>query len=387
MCEAIPRLLVVGTGGTWCMRASDTASASESVCMVAETLGAGFDFAEQFPEISTFCMATFRELLSLDSSNMGPVHWRQIADCIGQDAANYDAFVVLQGTDTLAFTAAALAFALQGLDKPVVLSGAQLNKDAVGSDAPLNVVNACRVATMQRGRDNDAGLILREVAVVFGSRIIRATRCRKFSERDLEAFDTVNVPLLGRIRLTIRIDPATMLRRAARKARDAFDPASEFDERVALLTVFPGMNPELLETVGRQCSGIVLAAFGAGNIPCSSDSYSNALGLEPAIADLVGQDIPVVVTTQCVTGQAEVGLYETGEAARHSRAIIANDMTPEAAFVKLSWLLANEQRWPRKAHQALRGGPGRIGAIRTAMLTDMAGEVTDNTGLRSVLGT
>ena len=93
-----------------------------------------------------------------------------------------------------------------------------------------------------------------------------------------------------------------------------------------------------------------------------------------------------MVTTQCVTGQAEVGLYETGNTARQAGAIIANDITPEAAFVKLSWLLANEDRWPRKARQAARGGPGRIGAIRTAMLTEMAGEVTENADLRSVMG-
>lgn len=385
--DSKPRILVLSTGGTWCMRRKASAQRSpfEEV-KVAETLGDEFDFLGQFPLVGVFSSPTFRELRAIDSSNMGPHDWEDMARCIETCHDDYDGFVVMQGTDTLSFTAAALAFALQGLGKPVVVSGAQLEMDAPGSDAALNVVNACRVASLRVRKGRQGVPVVQEVVVVFGSRIIRATRCRKYSECDLEAFDTVNVPLVGRIRTAIRIDPAMLLNTVAFTGAGRFRAASQFDGRVALLHVYPGMDPTILPKIGSDCSGVVLAAFGAGNIPCSTETFRNEYSLQPSIEALVERDTPVVITTQCVTGQAEVGLYETGSAAKTAGAIIVNDMTPEAAFVKLSWLLANQQCWPRKAKQAARGGPGFIGAVRTAMLNNLTGEITENPELYGLLG-
>jgi L-asparaginase len=368
-----PRVLVIGLGGTWCMRQKKNEVAHVfSEYRAAETLGEQFAFGRAFPAIEAFARATFVELEALDSSNMRPSHWSRVASYISTHSDEHDAFVILQGTDTLAFTAASLAFALHGLGKAVVLTGAQLAMDVPGSDAHANVVNACRVAAWQdRGRP-----VLREVAVVFGSKIIRGTRCRKYSEHELEAFDSVNVPPIGRIRTSLSLESHLLLGGSQRRTR--FVAAPSFDARVAMLTVYPGMDPDVITAVGVQSSGLVLAAFGAGNIPSSSATAVNDLSLESSIADLVRQEKPVIVTTQCVTGMAEIGRYETGSKAQEAGAIIANDMTPEAAFVKLAWLLANQDRWPSDARRAVQGKPGRIRAIARAMLWPYAGEITAN---------
>jgi L-asparaginase len=368
--------------------------ASFQSALAATEFADNYDIAGEFEELRGFCTPTFcqeelgktpdgRPTRALDSTNLGPAHWTLVSKFIASHAEKFDGFVVMQGTDTLAYTAAALAFALKDLRKPVVLSGAQISKGEPGSDARNNVVNAFRVACL-RSPQPPFSPILRQVAVVFGSRIIRGTRCRKYSERDLEAFDTANAPLLGRIRLQIRMDPSlehTQALVSGSTEREDTLPC-EFDPRVSMLYLHPGLRPEIVEAVGRASSGLVLAAFGAGNVPCSTADYANPLALVPVIQSLVSDDIPVVITTQCVTGQAEVGLYETGDAARQARAIVANDMTPEAAYVKLAWVLGNGQAWPKKAIQALRGGPGRIGAIRTVMLTPIAGELVTNADLR-----
>jgi L-asparaginase/Glu-tRNA(Gln) amidotransferase subunit D len=133
---------------------------------------------------------------------------------------------------------------------------------------------------------------------------------------------------------------------------------ARFDEDVALLQLWPGMDPAVVDAVAARASGLVLAAFGAGNVP----SGTNPRSLEPAIRRAVARGVPVVVTTQCPRGLAEPGLYETGERARAAGAIVAGDMTTEAAFVKLSWLIGNGERG--------------MAALRRAMLTPVAGEVT-----------
>jgi len=346
---------------------------------VAERLGEKFDFRKAFPAAEQFCDPFFQEFAAVDSSNLTPLDWSMLAQRLGDDWGNYDAFVILQGTDTLAFTAAALSFAMRYPDKPVILTGAQLELDAPGSDAHSNVINALRAAALKNGSQS----AIKGPAVVFGSRIILGTRCRKHSERDLEAFQSVNVPDLGTFRLSVQLNAATRDWNDQPRCvgQHQFHVAKGFDSHVVLLHVFPGMKPDLLSAIGKRCSGIVVAGYGAGNIPCSTPGRENELSLEPAISELVNMGIPVGITTQCVIGQAEMGMYETGTAAQRAGAMILNDMIPETAFVKLSWLLANESEWPTDAKRAMRGGPGRMAALRKAMLTNLAGEITENQSL------
>lgn len=374
-----PKILVISLGGTWSMQRGDQPSPDgvETACLSPELLGEGFSPTRDFYGITEFCIPSFWKLLSLDSSNLRHSHWQRLAEVIGKQAAFYDAFVVLQGTDTMAYVASAMAFALQGLGKPVIFTGAQLRRGVPGSDALTNIVNAIKVASLVERQPCGDRPALGEVAVVFGSRIIRATRCRKTSEDALEAFDSVNVPLLGRIGLEIRISPFIRLAHLQKHDTFGFQPASEFSKNVALLHVYPGMDPEFLTCVGRRSSAVVLAAFGAGNIPCGTDSERNPFGLQSALDVLYSAGIPVAITTQCNSGQADPGMYEAGEAARRAGAIICNDMSSETAFVKLSWLLANEDRWPAAA-QAVRQQGQRLEAVRIAMMEDLAGEIGRN---------
>lgn len=363
-----PKILVVGLGGTWSMQPRAVAGAGER--LVAEPLGNDFDFAGVFPQVLRFCEPRFEELVALDSSNLTPRHWSALGRHVRRRATGHDGVVILQGTDTLAYTAAAMAFALQGLDVPVVLSGAQIAAFALGSDAGNNVVNACRVAALRHERGGRRVPALRGVAVVFGSQIIDGARCRKMSENDLDAFASINAPPLGTIRREIELSPSSAAGgRAARRSRPAAIRSVEFDEEVAMLELYPGIKPEVVDGVAGRASGLVLAAFGAGNIPSSTERADNPLSLEGAIRRAVDRGVPVVVTTQCPRGLAEPGLYDAGARARAAGAIVANDMTTEAAFAKLSWLLAALGR--------PRDGARGMAAIRRGMLTPYAGEIRE----------
>lgn len=370
----LPKIRIIGLGGTWCSTQIDAENGSEG--RGNQVLGASFNIKKKFPAITDFCMPDWHEAMAVDSSNLAISDWTHLAKLLSEERDDYDGFVIMQGTDTLAFTAIALSFALRGFAKPIVLSGSQVPLDKSGTDAVTNLVNATRVASLTSPRDGKMKSQLREVAVVFGSRIIRASRCRKFSERDYEAFDSVNTPAIGTIGTDIWMNEGLLL-----EPDSSFKPAPKFAEGVVLHHVYPSMKPETLEAVGLRSRGVVLAAFGAGNIPCQSDNAGNPYALEPAIRALADKDIPVVITTQCVTGQAEPGTYRSGTAAQDAGAIIANDLTPEAAYVKLSWLLANDDAWPSISKRALRGGPGFLGAIRHAMLMNFVGEIEQNSKL------
>jgi L-asparaginase/Glu-tRNA(Gln) amidotransferase subunit D len=191
----------------------------------------------------------------------------------------------------------------------------------------------------------------------------------------------VNAPVLGRFGTAVRVHHHLLLPQDG-----PFKPAPAFDPNVWLLPLFPGLSPDGVRAIAEKASGLVLAGFGAGNIPSGSDAARRGNGLEDVIRECAERTQPVVVTTRCVVGQAEGG-YATGHAARRAGAIIANDLTPECAFVKLAWVLgnlANPDVLPRDAQRAGRGGPGRLGMVRKAMLTPLAGEITDNATMEAV---
>jgi L-asparaginase len=371
------RILVLAYGGTWGMTQNSGGELQPS------GQGRQYDLTADFPALSAFCKPMFKELAAVDSSDMCLRDYGRIADSIIEHAEEADGFVVVQGTDTLEFAAPALAFATAGFHKPIMVTGAQLPKSAPGSDAENNIVNACRVASLRVRRRGHMGPAVPEVAVVFGSRIIRGTQCRKYSERDLEAFDTVNAPLLGRIQLQVGLNGDAIRYDADQSMSPPTEPAA-FDEDVSVVSLHPSLKPEILEAVGDRSSGVILSAYGAGNIPCAKTRKANPYALEDAIRVLVQEDVPVGITTRCVVGAAEMGSYENGSAAQEAGAMILNDMTTETAYVKLAWVLANQDRWPKHARRALRGGPGFIGGVRKAMLEPIAGEISRNDEIYSL---
>ncbi len=305
-----PRVLLVTTGGTITMLRG--AGGSLQPCDDAGEL------ISRIPELSLLADIDVLSLANVDSSNLTPDLWISIGRAIYQKMRDYDGFVVTHGTDTMVYTSAALSFILQELNKPVIVTGAQVPLEEIGSDGRANLINAVRVAISD----------LAEVAIVFGSMVIRGTRAKKISVFDMQAFVSVNEISLGTIGLTIKYSDFAGLRTRKKPLLRAF-----LNENVAMLQVYPGMKPEIVDFVADNHDGIVLEGYGAGNIPNQKNS------LIPAIRRATEKNVPVVVCTQCIVGSTEMELYQVGRAALDAGAIPAMDMTPETSLVKLMWVL------------------------------------------------
>lgn len=308
--HARPRILLVTTGGTITMLRGT--SGSLQPCKDSDKL------IKKVPELDILADIDILPLVNLDSSNLYPKVWLEIAKAIFKKIKEYDGFVVTHGTDTLCYTSAALSFLLQELNKPVVVTGAQVPLEEIGSDGRTNLINSVRVAISE----------LAEVAVVFGTQIIRGSRAKKTSVFDLQAFTSTKEHPLGQIGLSIKFNNTAKLRSRKKPLLRAF-----LNESVAMLRVYPGLKPELLSHLADSYCGIVLEGYGAGNIPNESNSL-----IEP-VKSAISRNVPVVVCTQCVVGSTEMELYQVGRAALEVGAIPAMDMTPETALVKLMWVL------------------------------------------------
>ncbi len=305
-----PRILILTTGGTITMLRNEDGTLS--LCRDAGSL------LGCVPELSQIADIDLLALASIDSSNLQPGLWRAVATAIYERMNQYDGFVVTHGTDTIAYTSAALAFMIQELPKPIVVTGAQVPLGEIGNDGYVNLINAVRVATSD----------LAEVAVVFGSQIIYGTRAKKTSVFDLQAIVSVNEQSMGDIGLFIKFN-ATPMGRNRRKP--LLQPS--LNENVARIAVYPGFKPDVLEHLVETHDGIVLEGYGAGHIPTEANS------LMPAIKAATAGNVPVVVCTQCIVGSTQMETYQVGREALLAGAIPALDMTPETALVKLMWVL------------------------------------------------
>lgn len=275
----------------------------------------------------------------LDSASMQPADWLDIAGYLLDVWADYDGFVVLHGTDTLAWTASALSFLLPGIDKPVVLTGAQLPLEEPNSDAPGNIVDAITAASTPR---------LCEVAVCFASQILRGNRCVKRSADDFAAFASPRWPALGKLAGDhARLDLSTLLPfvEPSRRLSANLDRCSEDlqtiregieHERVLGISLHPGFPPELLEaalSLPTAPRGWVLACYGSGNVPEQEDFIS-------VLQKAREQAVCIVAVTQTEHGSVRVGRYQSSAALLEAGVIGGGDLTLPAAQTKLLLLLA-----------------------------------------------
>ncbi|HCM76877.1 MAG TPA: L-asparaginase 1 [Cytophagales bacterium] len=262
----------------------------------------------------------------IDSSNIEPEHWQTIGKIIFDNYDDQDGFVVLHGTDTMAFTSSALAFMLEGLAKPVIFTGAQLPISEPRSDARENLITALEIASANReGRP-----IVPEVCIYFDYELIRGCRARKVESMYFDAFHSENYPALAKAGVKIDYAFDAIANPTAKK----LSLRSKFDTNIALLKLFPGIGAKAMESIMETdgLKAIILETYGAGNAPTAEWFL---VILRKAIA----KGILVLNISQCPGGMVTQGRYETSKTLADLGVISGADMTTEAAVTKLMLLL------------------------------------------------
>jgi L-asparaginase len=268
----------------------------------------------------------------LDSSDVNSRHWRLMANAIARVYDDYDGFVILHGTDTMAFTTSALSFMLTNLGKPVVVTGSQLPISNPRTDGVTNFVHSLLLA----GWKASGQPLIPEVVLCFADAILRGNRARKVSSTSWKGFDSPNMVPIGRIGEHIHIDTDVLLPVPDPEARPFFAQTALTDN-VVDLRLFPGLRGDVLDALFavEGLKGVVLETFGAGNGP-TTDEFLDAVGRA-----VEQRGITVINVTQCPQGKVEAGLYEASSGLLERGVLSGLDMTCEAAVTKLMWLLSN----------------------------------------------
>jgi L-asparaginase len=331
------RLLLIHTGGTLMMSGGSTAPLAPDSYKR--------DLLSELPVLRKIADIETKILFNLDSSDMQPHHWVEVAATIHEALPRYDGFVVVHGTDTMAYTASALAFLLPGLDRTVALTGSQRPLTDVRTDARTNLVGACHIATLR----------IPEVGIAFDSRFLRGCRAAKVDAWGMSAFGSPACPPLAELGLSVHIAPHVLPPRGPQP----FD--ARLDPRVIAVRTFPGLDPRLLHgALAAGVRGMVIEAFGAGNVPHLENS------LIPVIEAASERDVPVVIVSQAARGAVDLTRYEGGVSAGGAGAIGAGDMTPEAALTKLMITIGRAE-----AHTG-----SLVHAARAAFATALVGEMS-----------
>ena len=264
----------------------------------------------------------------IDSANITPAHWQQLAALLAEHWERYRGFIILHGTDTMAYSAAALSFMLGASERNVLFTGSQV---------PLGLPRSDAVAHLQAALQLAAGPRLRNVSLVFNNRLLNGSRLRKVSSQQFHAFDTPNAAPLAELNIRPQLYTERLLGAAVTSRHPREAAALQFQPgAVAMLCLHPSMPAALYDAIlaDSACKAVVLQSFGAGNLPSRDPAFD-------AFIKRAGARGKVVVNvTQCLQGGISPGTYAASAGLQDQGVLSGGDMTPEAAFCKLHWLLA-----------------------------------------------
>ena len=285
----------------------------------------------------------------IDSAELTPIVWTELVEIIETNYASFDGFVILHGTDTMAYTASALSFMIQGLNKPIILTGSQLPLGRLRTDGRENFITAIEIASTRKNNEP----LVQEVAICFGERLMRGNRSWKANTEIFDAFDSPNYGNLANIGTHIIFNEQLLFR-----SKKTLKFSKEMTEGVGVLKLYPGILPSSIAyALARPNMKVcIIESFGAGNIP-RNEEFLNVF------KEAIGRGVSIINISQCRRGSVDERLYKTGKAFAEVGAIFANDLTFEAAITKSMYLLA-------------QGFSGEN--FRQALIENIAGELSEN---------
>jgi L-asparaginase len=333
--QPLPKVLVLHTGGTLGMDPYESYETDANGRLVLKKgtggrykrglrPGAMLDtLLSNVPELSTLADLDLVIPFNKDSTNIGPQEWVKLARLLHSKRELYEAFLLVHGTDTMAYTASALSFMLVGFRKPIVLTGSQIPLALPRSDARQNLVDAltCAVDSMRL-----RSIHFQEVAICFGGRLIRGNRAQKINSTNYQAFDSLSYPHLAKIGIDIEWNEQALL-----KVQGVYHPQFELETRVMRLPVVPGCDPRIAygDLYGRGMRGIILEAFGVGNLPDQKDGWL------PWLRSQRRKGLHIYLRSQSSLGPLAPQLYRSGSAAIKMGVETGPQMTPECACAKM----------------------------------------------------